>query len=122
MGRERLAQLDITDCTGLTSLPEGLEVGSWIELARSGLAALPQSMADARLRWNGVTIDRRIAFQPETITVNEVLAESNAELRRVLLERYGLERFMLDADAEVLDEDRDAGGIRKLLRVADRGG
>jgi hypothetical protein len=117
MGRERLAQLDVSDCGALTSLPEGLEVGSWIELARSGLAALPRSMADTRIRWNGVTIDRRIAFQPETIAIEEVLSEANAEVRRVLLERYGLERFMLDADAEVLDEDRDPGGVRKLLRV-----
>jgi hypothetical protein len=118
MGRARLSQLDITDCTALTGLPEGLEVVSWIELARSGVKALPRSLADARLRWNGVTIDHRIAFQPETIGVDEVLSQTNAELRRVLLERYGLERFMIDADAEVLDEDRDAGGLRKLFRVA----
>jgi hypothetical protein len=118
MGRERLAQLDVSDCTSLTSLPDGLEVGSWIELARSGLTALPRSMAGTRIRWNGVTIDHRIAFRPESIAVDEVLAEPNAELRRVLLERYGIERFMLDAGAEVLDEDRDPGGVRNLLRVA----
>jgi hypothetical protein len=117
MGRERLAQLDVTDCAALTSLPEGLQVGSWIELARSGLTALPRSMADTPIRWNGVAIDRRIAFHPESMAVEEVLAEPNAERRRVLLERYGLERFVLDADAEVLAEDRDAGGVRKLLRV-----
>lgn len=117
MGRERLAQLDVTDCEALTSLPEGLQVGSWIELARSGLTALPRSMAGTPIRWNGVAIDERIAFRPEAIAVEEVLSEPNAELRRVLLERYGLERFMLDADAEVLDEDRDPGGVRKLLRV-----
>ena len=28
---------------------------------------------------------------------------------------------MTDADAEILDEDRDAGGVRKLLRVAMEG-
>lgn len=118
MGRERLAQLDVTDCEALTALPEGLQVGSWIELARSGLTALPRSMAGIRIRWNGVEIDERIAFRPESIAVEEVLNEPNAELRRVLMERYGLDRFMLDADAEVLDEDRDPGGVRKLLRVA----
>jgi hypothetical protein len=118
MGRERLSQLDISDCTALTCLPEGLEVGSWIEMARSGVTALPRSLAGARLRWNGVTIDHRIAFRPETIAVDEVLSEPNAELRRVLLERYGLERFLRDADAEVLDEDRDPGGVRTLFRVA----
>lgn len=117
MGRERLAQLDVSDCASLTCLPEGLEVGSWIELARSGLSALPCSMAGTRIRWNGVMIDERIAFRPGSIAVDEILTEPNAELRRVLLERYGLERFMLDAGAEVLDEDRDPGGARRLLRV-----
>ena len=39
-----------------------------------------------------------------------------------LLERYGLERFLSDAAAEVLDEDRDSGGERKLLRVPMEGG
>jgi hypothetical protein len=113
----RLSWLDISGCTRLTALPEGLRVGSGIEIAGSGLAALPRSLAGVQLRWNGVAIDERIAFRPETIGVDEILAEENAERRRVLLERYGLERFMLDADAEVLDADRDAGGERRLLRV-----
>jgi hypothetical protein len=46
-----------------------------------------------------------------------VLAERNAERRRVMLERYGLDRFMADARAEILDEDQDAGGRRRLLRL-----
>jgi hypothetical protein len=118
MGRERIAQLDLSGCSRLTALPEGLEVGSWIEIAGSGITALPRSLAGVRLRWHGVTIDERIAFHPETITADEVLAEENAELKRVLLERCGLERFLRDAQAEELDTDRDAGGVRKLLRVA----
>ncbi len=117
MGRERLAQLDISGCSLLTALPEGLQVGSWIEIAGSGITALPRSLAGVRLRWHGVTIDERIAFHSETITADEVLAEENAELKRVLLERCGLERFLGEAQAEVLDTDCDAGGVRKLLRV-----
>ena len=105
------------DCSRLTTLPEGLQVGSWIEIAGSGITALPRSLAGVRLRWHGVTIDERIAFHPETIAADEVLAEENAELQRVLLERCGLERFMLEAQAEVLDADHDAGGVRKLLHV-----
>jgi hypothetical protein len=29
---------------------------------------LPDSVLDVQLRWNGVPIDRRIAFAPKTIT------------------------------------------------------
>jgi hypothetical protein len=45
------------------------------------------------------------------------MQERNAELRRVMLERMGYEAFLADAEAEVLDQDRDPGGDRRLLRV-----
>jgi hypothetical protein len=64
-----------------------------------------------------VFVEPRIAFHPETITAAEVLTEPNAELRRIKLERMGTERFFAEADATVLDVDRDAGGERRLLRV-----
>jgi hypothetical protein len=116
-GLERLAQLDVSDCVNLRELPEGLEVASSLELANSGLTALPASTAGVRLRWRGVPIDGRIAFRPESIAAREIVDEPNAERRRVLLERVGLERFLSEIEAEVLDEDRDAGGPRRLLRV-----
>ena len=120
-GIGRLAQLDISDCTGLKELPEGLQVGSWIELANTALTALPDSLAGASLRWRGVPIDHRIAFDPGSIGVDEVLGEENAGRRRELLERVGIDRFVAEAEPEVLDEDRDPGGVRRLLRVRMRG-
>ncbi len=116
-GLGRLAQLDISDCVGLQELPEGLQVGSWIEIANTGITSLPDSLAGVNLRWRGVPIDERIAFHPEAIEVREILEEGNAERRRVLLERIGIDRFVDEADAQVLDEDRDPGGTRRLLRV-----
>ena len=116
-GLGRLAQLDVSDCVGLQGLPEGLQVASWIEIANTGITSLPDSLAGVNLRWRGVPIDERIAFHPEAIEVREILDEENAERRRVLLERVGIERFVDEADAQVLDEDRDPGGVRRLLRV-----
>ena len=113
----RLAQLDVRGCVNLLDLPAGLEIGSWIDLAHTGIQALPASARDAQLRWNGVPIDERIAFQPQTITVQEVLDAANVELRRVLLERMGYERFLTEANVEVLDRDDDPGGERQLVRV-----
>jgi hypothetical protein len=116
-GLGRLAQLDVSDCTGLKALPDGLEIGSWIEIANTGITALPGSLAGVKLRWRGVPIDERIAFHPDQIAPSEVLVEANTERRRVLLERIGLDRFMDEADVQVLDEDRDPGGLRRLFRV-----
>jgi hypothetical protein len=116
-----LSRLDISDCVNLRSLSEGLRVSSEIEIANTRLTSLPVSLGSVPLRWRRVPIDHRIAFQPESITVEEILAERNSELRRILLERLGLERFITQANAQVLDVDRDAGGERKLLRVSIEG-
>jgi hypothetical protein len=113
----RLAQLDLRDCTNLRELPEGLVVTSWIDVAGTRIRSLPPSLRGVQLRWRGVAVDERIAFSPELITADEILAEPNAERRRVLLERMGYDSFLEHAKAQVIDQDRDAGGARRLLRV-----
>jgi hypothetical protein len=116
----RLSALNVRECPNLSSLPADLVVTGWIDLAHSGLTQedmLPPGVATAQLRWAGVNIDRRIAFHPELIRIDEILREGNAERRRVLLDRYGYGRFLQDAAADVLDADADPGGRRQLLRV-----
>src|SRR5260221_710751 len=112
-----LAQLDVSGCEQLTALPEELHVSSWLDLAGTSLRSLPRSLDGVQLRWRGVPVSHRVAFQPETITAQEVLAEENAEVRRVLLERMGYDAFLEQAAAELVDADEDPGGVRRLLRV-----
>ena len=112
-----MASLDVSGCRRIDSIPRSVKVSSWIDVAGSGLTALPPHLAGLGVRWRGVPVDERIAFRPETLAIEEILAERNAEVRRVMVERYGFERFMAEAKAEVLDKDRDAGGERQLLRV-----
>ncbi len=116
-----LAQLDLTGCTNLHELPEGLEVGSWMDLAGTGITRLPDSLHKTRLRWRGVLVEERVVFRPETIHGTEVLATANAEVRRVMLERIGMERFLADVNPLRIDRDQDPGGVRELLRVPMRG-
>jgi hypothetical protein len=113
----QVAQLDLRDCENLRALPEGLQVSSWIDVAGTGLRGLPDSLQGVQVRWRGVPVDARIAFEPGTITAAEVLGERNVELRRVLLERMGYEAFLQHAQARIVDRDEDAGGERRLLRV-----
>ncbi|SEO56266.1 hypothetical protein SAMN04487843_102172 [Methylobacterium sp. ap11] len=115
--RGRVAQLDIAGCGRIDRVPEGFRVTSWIDVAGSGLTALPAHLAGIGLRWRGVPVDARIAFRPHELGIAEILGERNAERRRVMLERFGFEAFMAAAEAELLDADRDPGGERKLLRV-----
>jgi hypothetical protein len=115
-----LAALNVRDCPNLRDLPESLRITGWIDVAQSGLAAtrqLPSSLKGVDIRWQGVRIEERVFLRPETITVDEILGENNAERRRVLVDRFGVSRFMNESNAVVLDEDTDPGGKRQLLRV-----
>jgi hypothetical protein len=112
-----LLELNVAGCRGLRALPQRLTVKATLDVADTGLTGLPESLRGARLSWRGVAIDEDIAFHPERITAEQVLGEWNAERRRVLLERMGHQRFLVEANAEVLDTDEDAGGQRRLLRV-----
>lgn len=113
----RLEGLNVAGCRNLTELPVGFRLRSWIDVADTGLRELPFSLRSVRVLWRGVPVSDATAFAPETITVDEILTEKNQELRRVLLERVGLEWFFEHAKPTVIDEDRDAGGVRRLLRI-----
>ena len=54
---------------------------------------------------HGVRVPGWIIDTPERITVANIENEQNAEVRRVMLERYGVERFLLDSGVEVLQQD-----------------
>ncbi len=112
-----LSALDVRGCRRLKALPPDLVVSSWVDIARTGIESLPESMRGVGLRWNGTAISAQAAFFPGTLTAAQALAEPNAEARRVLVERIGFERFLREAKASVLHEDRDPGGVRQLLRV-----
>jgi len=54
-----------------------------------------------------------VVVRPDWITVRHVLDERNAEVRRVMIERYGQDRFINDAGAVIIDR----GGDGELLAI-----
>jgi len=112
-----LASLNLAGCIQLHEVPDGIRVSQWIDIGGTGITELPLSLADAQLRWRGVPVTPRIAFEPESITSKEALAEDNAETRRVMIERMGYLKFAQEAGAKVLDKDTDPGGERELLFI-----
>ena len=46
-------------------------------------------------------------MQPDSITVGEIQAETNAEIRRIMIERYGLSRYLEDAGAKIIHSSGD---------------
>lgn len=113
-----VAGLDLAGCLNVTRLPDGLQVASWIDLAGTGVTELPARLDHVGLRWRGIPVSRRVVFHPETLRAEEILGERNAELRRVMIERFGYERLLEATRAVELDRDSDPGGERRLLRIA----
>ena len=46
-----------------------------------------------------------VVVKPEWITLKHIDTEQNAEVRRVMIERYGQERYLLDSKAEQIHRD-----------------
>jgi hypothetical protein len=70
---------------------------------------------------HGRRVPARIVERPQDITVGDIEEEGNAEVRRVLLDRYGWTRYIRDCGAEIIDTvpmDHEVVGLRgaRLLR------
>lgn len=59
--------------------------------------------------WHGVFLTREqaqsVICEPETITVESIDQEINREVARIMLERYGISRYLIDSGAQLLHED-----------------
>ncbi|WP_407540967.1 hypothetical protein Q0M94_06150 [Deinococcus radiomollis] len=71
----QIAQLDLSGCRGITSLPKGLRISGWLDVAGSGITSLEDEHVP--LRWRGVRVDARIAFRPEELKSAEILRTEN---------------------------------------------
>lgn len=48
--------------------------------------------------WHGVRVPELVVMNPEQITAEMIRSEANAEVRRIMLERYGFKRYLDGAD------------------------
>jgi len=65
--------------------------------------------------WHGVMVPAHVIEAPQTITLAEIDAANNAEVRRVMIERYGASHYLLDSGAEVIHHDAYGKLYRKEL-------
>ena len=68
--------------------------------------------------WHGVAVSRQIIEAPQTLTAEQIDAETNAEVRRIMIERMGVEKYMRAVSAEFIDVDTHThNGFRALART-----
>jgi hypothetical protein len=73
--------------------------------------------ADGWSMWaiHGVRVTEQIVMAPETLTVEQIDAEQNAEVKRVMLERFGFDRWVRDKGARERGRDTDSIGKERIL-------
>ena len=68
----------------------------------------------------GVTVTEQIVMSPETITPEQAMSEDNAEIRRIMIERMGTDRFLEGIGAKPVDmDDHEHNGLRSLMKAGD---
>ncbi|CAN5356576.1 hypothetical protein BH10CYA1_BH10CYA1_33070 [soil metagenome] len=68
--------------------------------------------------WHGIRVTKQFVESPETITVDDIENESNLEMRRLMLERYGIKKFLVDVGAKEVQRDQCGILYRHLVHEA----
>lgn len=54
---------------------------------------------------SGIPVSERVIMRPETITIDEIMAENNGEVRRVLVMKMGPGKYLKESGAKLVDMD-----------------
>jgi hypothetical protein len=68
--------------------------------------------------YHGVRVPRQVVEAPDTVTVDQITGEPNAEVRRVMLERFGSSRY-LEATGAQREQADDYGELYRAHRQND---
>ena len=72
---------------------------------------------------HGVRVPEWVVENPESITIEKILSEENAEVRRIMQERYGFRKFFLDmkvaGKCKEIDKKLDISGFPVTLYAYD---
>ena len=74
---------------------------------------------------HGVRLPGWIVERPDLITIEKIHAENNSEIQRIMIERFGWDRYAAECGASVIDHDERYGTLMRgpagmFLRVVNR--
>jgi len=71
---------------------------------------------------NGVHVDEQIVMNPQTQSIKQIRDEENEEIKRIRIERYGWDDYLIESGAELINERRnDVDGTNEYLFKTDDG-
>jgi hypothetical protein len=89
----------------LTERPRHLHWDDHDQLHAQTGPALAYADGFALWRWRGVRVPRWVVERPDMVTLETILDEEDAQVRRVLMERYGPDRYLREAGGQVVQRD-----------------
>ena len=66
----------------------------------------------------GHVVTEQIVMHPETITLDQIDNESDQETKRIMIQRYGVAKYLTETGAKVIDSDRlnlEGSSMRTLM-------
>jgi hypothetical protein len=84
----------------------------------SSTTAALESAVERLYFWHGVLVPAFVVVRPDLITTQHIAEADNAEVRRVMIERYGPERYITDIGAKRVQAD-DFGELFRVDRPGD---
>jgi len=71
-------------------------------------------------RINGMRVPKYIVTNPELITIEKIQKEANQEVKRIMIERFGVSEYLTQIDSKVIDMDcRDNEGAAPRVLIED---
>lgn len=67
--------------------------------------------------WHGNRLPKKVIEHPEELSIEKILSQGNVEIRRIMIERFGVERFLEASKTEKVNEDEY--GVLYRMEFAD---
>lgn len=79
--------------------------------------AVQNIFGDRGYYYHGIPVSERIILHPESIHPKEIISAQNARLKEVMIEKFGLGRFIESTNHFVLDEVSNGKDVYQLIKV-----
>ena len=89
----------------LTERPVWLARDAQNRLHCENRAAIEYSDGWGVYAWHGTRVPTDVILHPELLTAEQIGAEKNAEIRRVMIERFGADRYIRESGAALVAKD-----------------
>jgi len=70
---------------------------------------------------DGVIVDKQTVMNPDSLTLQQIHTQEDAEWKRIMIQRHGWDKFLQKSNAVELDKGFDKDGIAEYLMQADDG-